>query len=310
MWLKLLNLIFVQLFVLQSMAIAGPHKPLPAEVLSDTVTTLKQLTPELQKQLYLSIVPLVHKDDMNLVEDIEFFKETIKNLEVKGDKVILRLRGEEAVISDINFHTLTASFNGHKFDLRKSVQENLASFEEKQTTSLFDLIFPKAHAQSEAVKKAPSKLKVIAVLAGGAVVAILGIGGAAYGWLKKGEGEEVVNEVQAPQVEELFQNDCKESKEQVKKSRLGQIPQITQEFVQRVKDKIQMLDKTQAEAKKMNLPNEQVQWINDSKNCYGEVIELVEKKNPAVTDDSNRTVKEIPQKSKSVKPQQKKASKQ
>jgi hypothetical protein len=310
MWSKLLNLFFIQMFILQVSAFASPGKYLTVHQVQESVTALKQMSTDDQKRLYLSILPLINKEDIKLLEDPDFFISTIKNLSIEGDSLVVKVGKESARITDIDFKNFTAKFNGKPLDLKKSIKEQIETLIETETkTSFVDYFISSAHAQGT-TPPVPNKLKVIGILIAGSVAAVLAVGGIAWGWLspKKGTEAMVLQEVEAPKIEEMVTQDCNKSKDQVKRTRMGEIKHVSQEFIQSIKDKYEMMDKTISEAKKLKMAPSQMKWMSDSKSCYGEVIELIEVTN-SVNDDSNRAVKEVPTKS-VKKPLDKKASKQ
>ncbi|MFP5386190.1 MAG: hypothetical protein ACLGHN_08935 [Bacteriovoracia bacterium] len=295
MWSKIFNLLFVQLFILQASVFASPGKSLSAEQLQDSVTALKKLSTDEQKRLYLSIIPLINKEDMKVVGDKDFFTSIIKNVSVEGDALIVKVAGEKARITEIDFRNLTARLNGKKFDLKRPINEQVDSLlEDAPKTSFIDFLFPSAHAQAKK-PPVPNKLKVIGLVAAGAVVAVLSVGGVALSWLKLEKGSEAVTvqEVDGPSVEDLVTEDCNELKDQVKRSQLGELPQITPEFTQKVKNKHQMMEETQIQAKSLKMTQEEMKWIAEAKDCYEEVIEIIELKKAPVKDDSHRSVKEV-----------------
>lgn len=309
MWSKFLNLLFVQLFVLQSIAYASPGKYLTSIQLNDAVTALQQLDSDEQKKLFLTVLPLIHKEDAKTIDE-KFLNDTIKNLKVEGNNLVLMIEGEKAVITNINLKTWTAKLNGKPFDMKKSVREQLPLFIETEAKSTFmDYFISSAHAQTN--PPVPNKLKVIGLVIAGTVAAIAAVGAGVWAWVrpKKGTEAALVEEVQAPKIEEVLSTDCNEQKNIVKRSKLGEKLHIPEDFIQKIKDKIAMLDMSKSEALKMKMKPSDTKWIDDSKTCYGEVIELVELKSNSVN-DASRAPKEVPTKSVKKPEPLKKASKQ
>lgn len=298
MWSKLLNLIFIQLFILQTSAFGSTVRYLSAHQLQESVTALKKLNSDQRKRLYLSILPLINKEDMKYVEESSFISTVIKNISVQGDALIIKMGNERARISDIDYQSWTAKFNGKKLDLRRPVDEQIESLIKLENRSSFiDFLIPSAHAQAKK-PPVPNKLKVIGLVAAGAVVAALSVGGIAFGWLKLGKDSEnvTVEEVEGPSVEDLVTQDCEALKSQVKKSQLGELPQVTPEFTQNVKNKHQMMEETLIQAKSLKMTQEEIKWIAEASACYEDVIEIIELKRTPVKDDSHRSVKEVYQK--------------
>lgn len=309
MWSKILNLLFIQLFVLQSFAFASPGKHLTTNQLNDAVTALHKLDKEEQKKLFLTVLPLIHKEDANTIDE-KFFNDTIKNLKVEGTNLVFTIENEKAVIADINLEKGTAKLNGKPFSMKKSVREQLPTFLDTPKSTYLDFFIPSAHAAE--TPPVPNKLKVIGLIIAGTVAAIAAVGAGVWAWVKPKKGVEaaIVEEVATPKIEEVLSNDCKDAKSQVKRSKLGEKFHIPEEFIQKMRDKIAMLDLSKAEALKMKMKPADMKWIDDSKSCYGEVIELVELKNNAVKDEIDRASKEVPTKSVKQPAAQKKASKQ
>jgi hypothetical protein len=305
MWSRALNLIYLQVFLFHSLAYGVPSHTLSTSELYKASKVIQELNYQELQKVYLNLRPLIHKDDAETI-DFHFFEKTLKSIIVTDKGLYLKSGDEEAYVTKIDMINLSASFNGKTLNLRKSVAQNLYElYPENKSTSSLDMFISPVFAQSTAAEKAPGKLKLLALLVAGAIVAVITAGSVAFGWLKinKNTKEDTIHEIQAPGVEQVFRDDCHASKQELKKSGLGE---RGSEVIRKVRMNIKMLSDTQTEALKMK-QEQRMGWIQEVKNCYGEVLSMAEKSHPAIKDDSSRTIKEVP-KSPANKTQTKKAS--
>jgi hypothetical protein len=288
---RFLNIFFLQILFLQSFSFGSSPQKVPLSELEDASRAIKKLNQVQLKEVYLSILPLIHHDDAKTI-DLNFFESTMKSLNVTEKGIYLKSGVEEAHVTDIDMKNLSASFNGKKLDLTKSVAENLSElFPEKKSSFFLQLLIPTAFAQSSPAEKAPGKIKLMALLVAGAIVAVITAGAIAFGWLKinKTSKQETIQEIKAPGVEEIFREDCNATKQELIKPGLGERASA---IVQRVHSKMHMLSQTQAEAQKMK-QDRPVQWIQEIKDCYSEVLEAAEKSHKGIKSDSSRSIKEV-----------------
>jgi hypothetical protein len=294
MWSRLFNLFVIKLFVLQASAFAIPQKPLKQAQLAAAVQALRSMSPEEQEKLFLTVIPMIHQDDIEeLTKDKNLWRETIKNLSVENDALHINIDNQTVKLSEINLINRTANYNGKSFDFRKSIKENILYMTGPvTTTSLMDFIIPQAHASWKLLLD-PTKYKAWLKIAAGALVAILALVGISIPYLNIENTEATVQEVQMGDMVTQVNEDCKNTKFKIKKSKLGETPQLTTDFIQKLKSKYQALDNAVREGQKMALSKEQMKLLTDTKNCYEEAIELVSVHDPGVQDSSSRDVKEV-----------------